>query len=204
MSIPIEEHPLSPFLPYHARVLMLGSFPPKREKWSMDFYYPNFQNDMWRIIGLLFFNNKYHFLHSPISFHQKKIIDFLTEKGIAIGDSAKKVRRLQDNASDKFLEVIEPLDIATTLQAIPQCEHIITTGEKSASTLGACMHLSQLPRIGSPVSFQLFDRTFLFHRLPSSSRAYPLSIEKKAQCYKETFSLIFPEIITEQYIEKTV
>ena len=36
-----ELHPLEPFLPANARVLMLGSFPPKRIRWSMDFFYPN-------------------------------------------------------------------------------------------------------------------------------------------------------------------
>ena len=46
---PIESHPLSPFLPEGARMLMLGSFPPKQERWSMDFFYPNWINDMWRI-----------------------------------------------------------------------------------------------------------------------------------------------------------
>ena len=38
----IERHPLQPFLPAEARVLMLGSFPPPHARWSMEFYYPNF------------------------------------------------------------------------------------------------------------------------------------------------------------------
>ena len=45
-----ELHPLEPFLPVGARLLMLGSFPPQRVRWSMDFFYPNLQNDMWRIV----------------------------------------------------------------------------------------------------------------------------------------------------------
>lgn len=49
-----EQHPLEPFLPAGARLLMLGSFPPQRKRWSMEFFYPNLQNDMWRIFGLLF------------------------------------------------------------------------------------------------------------------------------------------------------
>ena len=43
----IEEHPLEPFLPANAVLLMLGSFPPQKKRWSMDFFYPNLQNDMW-------------------------------------------------------------------------------------------------------------------------------------------------------------
>ena len=37
-----ERHPLQPFLPAGARILMLGSFPPKRERWSMELYYSDF------------------------------------------------------------------------------------------------------------------------------------------------------------------
>ena len=35
-----ERHPLDPFLPSGARLLMLGSFPPQRKRWSMEFFYP--------------------------------------------------------------------------------------------------------------------------------------------------------------------
>jgi len=46
----IETHPLPPFLPPNAKLLMLGSFPPPATRWKMNFYYPNYQNDMWRIL----------------------------------------------------------------------------------------------------------------------------------------------------------
>ncbi len=58
----IESHPLQPFLPSNAKLLMLGSFPPPKERWKMNFYYPNYQNDMWRIFGYLFFDDKNYFL----------------------------------------------------------------------------------------------------------------------------------------------
>ena len=108
----IEQHPLEPFLPGNARLLMLGSFPPQRKRWSMEFYYPNWNNDMWRIAGLLFFNDKDHFADkSQKAFRKERIIDFLNEKGIALFDTATAVRRLQDNASDKYLEVVRPRHI---------------------------------------------------------------------------------------------
>ena len=59
-----ELHPLGFFLPENTRLLMLGSFPPQKKRWSMEFYYPNWNNDMWRIVGLLFFNDKNHARHS--------------------------------------------------------------------------------------------------------------------------------------------
>ncbi len=58
----IEYHPLKPFLPASARVLFLGSFPPQRKRWCMDFYYPNFINDHWRIEGEVFFADRNYFV----------------------------------------------------------------------------------------------------------------------------------------------
>ncbi len=38
---------------------------------------------MWRIYGILFFNDKNHFLNSTLkSFCREQIIDFLNEKGL--------------------------------------------------------------------------------------------------------------------------
>lgn len=128
---PVENHPLEPFLPSNAVLLMLGSFPPQQKRWSMDFFYPNLQNDMWRIFGLIFFENKDHFLlpHKK-AFDKEGIISFLQEKGIALYDTASAVRRLQDNASDKFLEIVEPTDIGLLLKQLPRCQAIVTTGQK--------------------------------------------------------------------------
>ena len=58
----VEVHPFEPFLPEDARLLMLGTFPPSEKRWSVKFYYPNFINDMWRIVGLLFFHDKDYFV----------------------------------------------------------------------------------------------------------------------------------------------
>lgn len=41
MSSTTERHPLQPFLPANAKILMLGSFPPPKARWSMEFFYPN-------------------------------------------------------------------------------------------------------------------------------------------------------------------
>ena len=102
-----ERHPLEPFLPEKAKILMLGSFPPQRKRWSMEFFYPNAQNDMWRIMGTIFYGDKHYFeIVSERRFDRDKIVDFCQSKGIALYDTAVEVRRLKDNASDKFLEIV--------------------------------------------------------------------------------------------------
>ena len=182
--VAIEEHPLKPFLPANAKLLMLGSFPPQRKRWSMDFYYPNLQNDMWRIFGWIFFQDKEHFLMpGKKAFDREKLILFLQEKGIALFDTATAIRRLQDNASDKFLEVVEPTDIEGMLRRLPECKAIVTTGEKATETL--CEQFSlEKPKVGDFTEFVFDGRTMRLYRMPSSSRAYPLALEKKAAAYR--------------------
>lgn len=183
-QLPIENHPLQPFLPANARLLMMGSFPPQKKRWSMDFYYPNLNNDMWRIVGLLFFGNKDHFLNeNKKAFCRERIIDFLNEKGIALFDTASSIRRLQDNALDKFLEVVRPTDIAGLLRRLPACKAVVTTGQKATDTLRTQFEVEE-PKVGDFSEFIFEGRPMRLYRMPSSSRAYPLALEKKATIYR--------------------
>ena len=187
-EVPVEQHPLQPFLPAGARVLMLGSFPPQRKRWCMDFYYPNFINDMWRIMGILFYGDREHFVDTRAKcFRKEDIIAFLHEKGIALFDTATAVRRLQDNASDKFLDVVTPTHLPSLLQRIPQCTAVVTTGQKATDTLCDTFRLTP-PAIGNFAPFTFDGRPMRLYRMPSSSRAYPMKLEKKAEYYRRLWS----------------
>lgn len=184
----IEQHPLEPFLPHNASILMLGSFPPQRKRWSMDFFYPNLQNDMWRIFGIIFFNDKEYFLtNDKKAFDKERLEEFLKQEGIALYDTASAVIRLQDNASDKFLEVVEPTDIELLLRQLPDCRSIITTGQKATDVICEYFSVKQ-PSIGDKTEISFHDRTLYLYRMPSSSRAYPLKLEKKSEIYRKAFS----------------
>lgn len=179
----VERHPLEPFLPTGARILMLGSFPPKRERWSMEFFYPNWINDMWRIMGLLFYADKHHFeIKGHKTFDRERIIEFCTTKGIALYDTATEVRRLKDNASDKFLEIVTPTDIDSLIAQLPDATAIVTTGQKATDIIIERFGCSE-PQISSKTDIIIGERTIHFWRMPSSSRAYPLAIDKKAAHY---------------------
>ena len=180
----IEKHPLEPFLPAKAKLLMLGSFPPQKKRWSMEFYYPNLNNDMWRIFGILFFDDKDYFLNETRkAFCRERIIDFLYEKGIALFDTASSIRRLQDNASDKFLDVVEATDVTALLRQLPECKAIVTTGQKATDTLRQQFNVED-PKVGDYSEFIFEGRAMRLYRMPSSSRAYPLALDKKATAYR--------------------
>lgn len=189
----IEKHPLQPFLPEGARILMLGSFPPARKRWSMDFFYPNWINDMWRIWGVVFFDDKEHFVAEEADGRKAKRFDrdrcagFAAERGIAMYDTARQVRRLKDNASDKFLEIVEATDLAALLEKIPECGAIVTTGQKATDVIVGMFGCDE-PAVGKCTVCSIGSgRTVRFWRMPSSSRAYPLPLEKKAGFYRIMF-----------------
>ncbi len=190
-EILVEHHPLLPFLPENAKMLFLGSFPPQKKRWCIDFYYPNFTNDMWRVFGLVFFADANWFVDlSAKKYKKDQLVTFLQDKGIAFYDTATTIRRLQDNASDKFLEIVEPTSINTLLEQIPLCRTLVTTGEKATET--ACEYFQIIPpKVGEYVTFLLGNKEYCLYRMPSTSRAYPLALAKKATIYGKMFHEIF-------------
>ena len=191
----VEYHPLRPFLPKQAKVLFLGSFPPQRKRWCMDFYYPNFINDHWRIEGQVFFGDRNHFVDLEAKrFKLDEIIAFCQDRGLAFFDTSTAVRRLKDNASDKFLEVVEPTDIRALLGQLPHCRTIVTTGEKATETICAAMQIPVIPKVNTsvaiPDTYNLDGEQIHLYRLPSSSRAYPMAFDKKVAAYRQMFNEI--------------
>ena len=190
----IEQHPFPPFLPPQAQVLMLGTFPPKSNRWSMEFFYPNKINDMWRIMGLIFYNDKNYFWDdSTKAFMLPQIKQFLIEKRIAMWDTASRVQRLKDNASDKFLEIVETINLDEFFIARPSIRAIVTTGEKASIVIAEKAGV-EVPKIGSPIACGYHGHDFVFFRMPSSSRAYPLALDKKAAMYRAMFESLSYEI----------
>ena len=202
----IERHPFEPFLPVGARMLFLGSFPPQEKRWCMPFFYPNWINDFWRIMGLVHFSDKDHFcIVGEKRFDEAAIRAFCTREGLAFYDTACAVRRLRDNASDAFLEVVTPTDITALLRRIPDCHTLVTTGQKATEVIAERFRCP-LPPVGGSIDLRLGEgsvigsitapanedhpesRPLRFWRMPSSSRAYPLPLQQKAELYRRLFT----------------
>lgn len=183
----IERHPWPPYIPDGAKYLFLGTFPPKPERWSMTFFYPNKINDFWRVMGLIFMNDR-NALWDDTSgcFDLEAIKSLLDRELIAMWDTAMAVRRLKNNASDKFLEIVEPIDLATLLDSHPTITTIVTTGEKATGVIAAQAGI-EVPAIGVPTPCLIGNHRFTLWRTPSTSRAYPLPLEKKADAYRKVF-----------------
>lgn len=186
----IERHPLKPFLPPNARLLMLGSFPPPRHRWCMDFFYPNRTNMMWEIFGSVFYGDPQRLIDAAHkTFRLENIKTLLESRGIAIYDTACAVRRLSGNASDKDLEVVEKTDIPVLLSHLPLCHDIVCTGQKSFSVLTDDFGVP-VPAMGAYNEFTLAGRPMHLWRMPSSSRAFPMKLDDKAAYYRHMMQQI--------------
>ncbi len=182
-----EKHPFEPFLPDGAKILFLGSFPPQPHRWSMPFYYPNWINDFWRVMGIIHFGERNFFcVPGEKRFDEAAIRSFCAAQGLAFYDTACEVRRLKDNASDAFLEVVTPTDVPGLLARLPLCDTVVTTGQKATEVLSETFQCAP-PPVGECVEMKMGPRTLRFWRMPSTSRAYPLPLEKKADAYRRLF-----------------
>ena len=136
------------------------------------------------MMALIFFGDR-KALNLPDSkkFDLDKIKSLLDSRFIAMSDTGYKIRRLMGNASDKFLEIVEPVDLQGLLARMPECRTIATTGEKAAGVVAELTD-TLVPKIGEYVT----SATGLeIWRMPSTSRAYPLKLEKKAEFYAGMF-----------------
>lgn len=188
----IETHPFEPWLPVNAKLLMLGTFPPAPKRWAMEWYYPNFTNDMWRIFGLIFFGDKLHFVdEANKTYRLNELKQFLKKKGVALFDTALRIRRTTGTASDKDLEIVEPADLDGMLRSLPECKAVLAAGQLATKVFTEHYNIDarNLKR-GEYRTFDFEGRTLKLYRQPSSSRAYPMKVEKKAVYYEQMFKEI--------------
>lgn len=185
----VISHPWLPFLPEKTHVLFLGSFPPDPKRWCMDFFYPNFINDMWRIFGLCLYGDSNHYVDvEKRVFRHQMIVQEMTSLGVGFYDTAQKVRRLKDTASDKDLEVVCPTNLDALLEAAPGLKAVITTGQKATDIVTRHFDIVP-PKMGEGVPFSFQQRMLMLYRMPSSSRAYPMKLTQKAEYYQTIFDL---------------
>ena len=186
----IEAHPFEPWLPSNAKLLLLGTFPPAPKRWCMEWYYPNYTNDMWRIFGYVFFEDKKYFVDEANKTYKLDLLRaFLKDKGIAIFDTALRIRRTTGTASDKDLEIVEPADLDHMLRVLPQCKAVLAAGQLATKVFTDHYQIdARKMQMGDYKEFTFEGRTIRLYREPSSSRAYPMKVEKKAEYYKQMLS----------------
>lgn len=201
---PIEQHPFGVFAFPDTQVLMMGTLPPTPDKWGMAFHYPNFYNDMWRIMGRVFFGDGEYFRAGQDKrFDADKIKAFLKTAKIGECPTVKTAIREHGNASDAHLTVVERVDLRAVLVDLPNVRWLLLTGGKACEVLFDAINAERadptspdfdptakplkLLKTNQHITLTLFGRRLGIWRLPSSSRAYPLSLDKKVAAYRTAF-----------------
>lgn len=90
---------------------------------------------------------------------------------------------MKGTAADSDLRVLERTDLKELTDRIPNLEAILCTGGKAVEICAEQMQCIA-PAPGFSVCGHIEGREILLYRMPSTSRAYPLSLQKKAEVYK--------------------
>ena len=71
------------------------------------------------------------------------------------------------------------------IENTPTCNTIVSTGQKAAETIAKITN-TKIPKIGEYITYKtISNRTIYIYRMPSTSRAYPLSLQKKSVYYRQ-------------------
>ena len=161
---------------------------------------------MWRIMGKVFFDDIDYFrVGDEKRFDAEKIKAFLQAYNIGECPSVTHVIREKGNAADEHLTVVATVDLGKVLAQLEQVKWIYTTGGKATEVLIALVNQSisdpaspyfnpsqtpyKLPKTNQFLEVNAFGRVFGIYRLPSTSRAYPQSLEKQVAAYRAFFTL---------------
>ncbi len=156
----MQHHPFEPIIFSDSKTLILGSFP-SLKSFEEGFYYAHPRNQFWPLLADIF--------EEDISSIEHKR-SLCKKHHIALWDSAKSLKRENENSSDSNLKEIEVNDFEQLLDKYPSIKTIMFTGKKAETIFNSVYK-------DLPVNKRL---------LPSPSPAYAaMSFEKKLMIYKE-------------------
>ena len=78
-------------------------------------------------------------------------------------------------------------DKPALLRKLPHCRAVLTAGQLATKVFSEHFGIREKPEMGGYAEFQFEGRRLRLYRMPSSSRAYPMAVEKKAEFYRRMF-----------------
>lgn len=188
-----ETHPWPHYVPNDANKLILGTFPTaEKNRGAFDFYYPNPNNDFWKIIFEIAQESTSKFKINDLVTERKQILQKLR---IGIGDIGKEILRQKNNSKDEGLFPLVFTDIFAILEAHPTIQKIILTSSSGCNSALAwfkqyCM-LNQIDikiknkKLPMKSQFRLNERQIDIDIVSSTSRLSPIKGERLFAMYKQ-------------------
>jgi len=193
-----ESHPFKPYIPSGANKLILGTFPTiesNRKKYK--FFYPNPNNDFWRIIfntaglALSDFDSE-----EPIG-SRKQVLKKLQ---LGIADIGKVILRQKGSSKDQNLFPLEFTDILSLLKKHKQIQTIIVTSSSGSNSVLSWLHQYcklnninfKIPsgKLPKETHFVFQNRTIMVKIISSTSRLSP----KKGDVLQEMYSQVINDL----------
>jgi G:T/U-mismatch repair DNA glycosylase len=129
-----ESHPDWYYPVQGMRSLILGTFPPHREKRHYEFYYPNRQNRFWKVMAEIA-NTKLSQNEGPQAVEERKRL--MTQLKVGVQNIGKTILRDGESSADKDIEITEFQDIRGIIDENDSLQAILLTGySDKTSTYG--------------------------------------------------------------------
>lgn len=146
----IESHAFGTYATPAAETLIIGTFPTHLRNREFEFFYPNKQNVLWKLLETIY-QYKFQFNKGENAVIERK--EFASKQKIALTDMLAKAIRSTGKSSDNELIPVEIMDILSILKTYPSIHQIILTsraGKNSALSLFKChLVLNNIPFVES-------------------------------------------------------
>lgn len=188
-----EPHPFRWYVPENAGTLIIGTFPPTKNRWGYPFFYPNPRNLFWRMMAAIAGKELNHEAEDPVN-ERRAILDSLRT---GVTDMGGIISRLSGNSLDENLQLIEYMPIFEILSESPGISRIILTSSSGKVSALAWFKLYLLekgvnhivPKGPKPLQFEINYnerpiRVFVLFS-PSPRAANRISQEKLTEMYRK-------------------
>lgn len=164
----LETHPWNYYAPQGSKILFVGTFPPARQRWSYDFFYPNKANFFWRILAAIS-HKKLQYDAGPLAVEERKAL--LQQLHIAITDMGQQIERSNNSSLDENIAVTKYMDILWILKQHPGICKIVFTSSSG-------------PVSAAKWFIQYLRQNDLQHRFPSGSKPLHSQIVLNGKCIR--------------------
>lgn len=180
----IEHHPPWEYEIPGMRVMILGNFPPHPKRWDYEFFYPNKQNNFWKVLASLNNSSLKSVEGKAAVIERRKIMRDLK---VGIYNLACVVKRKNQSARDTDIDILEYIDIVSLIKKQKKLKKIILAGfAAKSSTARTFLKLLDEQKIaydrpavikaGTEFKLKLKNRTIDCVILNSTSTAFPIKL----------------------------
>jgi len=114
------------------KVLIIGSFPPHEDKYDYEFYYPNKQNNFWKILSRICTDADPKYYGGTEAVEERKSLMKKLKAGVQ--NMGKIISRKEKSARDTDIKIEEFNDILSVIDQHPELETILISGYSAANS----------------------------------------------------------------------